>query len=1006
MPLSLSQPLHKVIIQNIEGLIPFRHRKKVKLLSEIAQEKSALILALTESHLTENIHDAEINMENYTLFRTDRTSNRKKGGVITYIHNHVAALSEILISTSNSYTEAHAIFIKGIDTILINIYRPPACPTNKFLEPISQIKNILQNLQGPMPTILLTGDLNFPMINWVTESVYGGTEEVRVQAKALLHFAEELCLTQIISSPTRKSNILDIVMTNNDELVHEYCVDETNLSDHNIITLTTNIRSDPHQAICNLTQRLPPTIINLSNLNFFSETVHWENLRSQINSVDWPELLRDFDPDDQYKLILWKCLHIAKQHVPLKRPPTPRTSIPRDRKILMRKRTKLRRKLRLSPNTVTNQLIARKISLIDDSLKLSVEREAERQEELAISRIKTNTKYFYKYAASKSKVKASIGPLKVSQDHIARNPEEIARVLRMQYEQTFSVPYQEKIIHSSKEFFHPDDWHTTNLTDINFTQTDIQNAIKQIANNAAAGPDQFPAILLKNCAKELSVPLSIFYRKSLDTGIIPKLLKTAKITPVFKGGSRAEAQNYRPIALTSHIIKVLEKLLVKEISSYLEGHDKLNQDQYGFRAGRSCLAQLLAHQEKILTALENNTSVDVIYLDFAKAYDKVDHGILLHKVRQMGIQGKIGVWLHTYLTNRKQVVAVDGIESEPSIVTSGVPQGSSLGPLLFLVHISDINEQVKFSTVASFADDTRILRPVSTELEANQLQEDLSTLYSWAEINNMSFNNNKFEYIAYNPIPNTITTRLYTAPDGTNIEMKDSVRDLGITLTCDGYFTLHIANIVKKARNQVGWILRSFKTRDHLPMLTLYKSLVLPHLEYCCQLWSPWRAGDKQSLEAIQRSYTNKISSVCHLDYWGRLEALKLFSLERRRERYAIIYIYKILIGITTNNINIRTTTHQRLGRYCIIDRIHPRASTRVTTLKQNSFATRGPQLFNALPRHIRDITDLSLDQFKTKLDSFLWTVPDQPKLPHYHARAVSNSIIDQLAQQRADGNY
>ena len=364
------------------------------------------------------------------------------------------------------------------------------------------------------------------------------------------------------------------------------------------------------------------------------------------------------------------------------------------------------------------------------------------------------------------------------------------------------------------------------------------------------------------------------------------------------------------------------------------------------------------------------------------------------------------VWLHNYLSDREQVVAVGGAVSNPSIATSGVPQGSALGPLLFLIHISDINENIKYSTVASFADDTRILRTVSTELEANQLQEDLSTLYLWAETNNMSFNNNKFEHMTYNSNPKTGITHVYNAPDGSDIVTKENVKDLGVTLTCDGTFTIHIANVIKKARNQIGWILRTFISRDPLPMLTLYKSLVLPLLEYCCQLWSPWRVGEKHSLEAIQRSFTNKICTVRHLDYWGRLQALQLFSLERRRERYAIIYIYKILTGHTTNNINISTTIHHRLGRHCNIDRIHPRASTRVKTLKSNAFAIRGPNLFNALPRHLRDNINLSPDQFKSKLDKFLWTIPDQPKLPHYHIRAASNSIIDQLAQQRADGNY
>ena len=390
------------------------------------------------------------------------------------------------------------------------------------------------------------------------------------------------------------------------------------------------------------------------------------------------------------------------------------------------------------------------------------------------------------------------------------------------------VPHLKKGLSSYPEIFFANDTESTlSLTAINFTETDIIAAIKDIGNNTAAGPNQFPALILKNCDKELSIPLCIFYRNSLDCGLIPKQLKNAKITPVYKGGSRSEAKNYRPIALTSHIIKVLEKLLVKDISSYLEENNKLNQDQYGFRTGRSCLAQLLAHHEKLLTALEHNKNMDVIYLDFAKAYDKVDHGILLNKVKDMGISGKIGVWLHCFLTDREQSVSVGGIVTQTSVVISGVPQGSVLGPLLFLIHITDINEHVKHSSVASFADDTRVLKKVLSKTEAAQLQADLSALYQWANENNMLFNNNKFEHLRYTQGANN-TTHVYVAQDGTNIDTKECVRDLGVTLTCDGSFTKHITNVTKKARSQAGWILRTFRTRDALPMLTHYKSLVLP----------------------------------------------------------------------------------------------------------------------------------------------------------------------------------
>ena len=235
--------------------------------------------------------------------------------------------------------------------------------------------------------------------------------------------------------------------------------------------------------------------------------------------------------------------------------------------------------------------------------------------------------------------------------------------------------------------------------------------------------------------------------------------------------------------------------------------------------------------------------------------------------------------------------------SQPSVINSEVPQGSVLGPLLYLIHISDINKHVLHSSVASFADDTRVLKEISSISDTEQLQTTLASLYSWAEQNNMSFNDNKFEHTHYSTGGINYNAYKFAAPDGFHIHNRGYITHLGITLSCDGNFTHHIRNFVKKARDQTGWILRTFRTRERSPMLTLFKSLVIPLLKYCCQLWSPWWAGEKQSLEIVQRSYTSKISDVRHLDYWTRLRKLNLYSLERHRERYAISYIYKIFNG-------------------------------------------------------------------------------------------------------------
>ena len=332
------------------------------------------------------------------------------------------------------------------------------------------------------------------------------------------------------------------------------------------------------------------------------------------------------------------------------------------------------------------------------------------------------------------------------------------------------------------------------------------------------------------------------------------------------------------------------EIIVKEITVYLEVHGKMNPGQYGFRSGRSCLSQLVTHQNQIIEALEEGCNIDVVYLDFAKVFDKVDHGILLHKVKQLGLTGRLGIWISNFLQNRQQKVVVNGTQSKESKVVSGVPQGSVLGPLLFIIHIADIGDGVEHSTVSSFADDTRIISKVQTERDTTRMQTDLKSLYRWADENNMKFNNDKFELIRYGKIYEIQENTNYQAHNGTNIDRKRETKDLGILMSDDATFKAHIPAITNKAKRQMFWILRIFETREEKLMLTLFKSLVIPLLEYCCQLWNPWKLKDIKQIEGIQRTFTNKITEINHFNYCERLKTLKLYWLERRRERYIVIY--------------------------------------------------------------------------------------------------------------------
>ena len=236
----------------------------------------------------------------------------------------------------------------------------------------------------------------------------------------------------------------------------------------------------------------------------------------------------------------------------------------------------------------------------------------------------------------------------------------------------------------------------------------------------------------------------------------------------------------------------------------------------------------------------------------------------------------------------------------------------------------------------------------------------------------MTFNDTKFEHISYSTASSQRHNTKYTAPDGSTIENSPNVRDLGINLSNDCTFSFHINKIAKKARCQSGWILRTFKTRDQSPMLTIFKSLVIPLLEYCCQLWNPWKPGEKVVLEAVQRAFTAKINNLKQFNYWERLQILKLYSLERRRERYAILYVWKVMMGLVTNNVNLQFTDHQRLGHQCVVKRVNFRSLASIQTIKANTFAIRGALLFNALPSALRNPNEVPLENFEARLDCFL----------------------------------
>ena len=567
----------------------------------------------------------------------------------------------------------------------------------------------------------------------------------------------------------------------------------------------------------------------------------------------------------------------------------------RERKILNRKRRRITNRLIIAKGKSAKpqfvEKIEKELTDVMEKIKESVKQQKEHEEKYAIKTISTNPSYFFSYSKRFSKQRTKIGPLLDANGKLQQHPKKMADMLQDQYSSVFN-----DVSEQTNENSNPDADHTTpTMDDITFTREDIIKAIREVGEFSASAEDDIPSVILKNCADEISYPIFLIWQDSLSSGYIPQKFKNQLITPVFKKGSKAIAQNYRPISLTSHVIKTFERVIRNKIVDHLERNQIICKHQHGFRKGRSCLTQLIKHIDIILRNFLSGNDTDSIYLDFSKAFDKVVHHILINKLHSYGIRGKLLSWIKAYLADREQTVVINGAQSYPAKVKSGVPQGTVLGPILFLVYINDLHQCINHSLISHFADDTRILKAITTSADVSLLQQDLNETITWSKHNHMTLHEDKFELMCHTTSKCNLSQQLpfsnqffeYTTPNGTNIQHSDIIKDLGIRITPNISWTPQINILADNARRLISWVLAVFQDRSEETMMCLYKSLIRSRLEYCSAVWNPSKMEDIITLESVQRLFTSKISAISNYSYHERLQMLKLMSLQRRRERSA-----------------------------------------------------------------------------------------------------------------------
>ena len=879
-----------------------------------SEEKPDLIL-LTETWCSDHITDAFLTIPGYEIqVRVDRinTDKGRGGGLLVYSRTGIPILVLDTTSTFNQYCS-----FKVYDLTVFLIYRSPSSGAENLRALEEMIGKVEKN------TILI-GDFNLPDLDWEKGTASGRTRN-------LLEVANDKMLEQLVKFPTHlKGNILDLVLTNVPERVLEVEeVGRLGASDHVAILTKVGTGAKKEKNV----------------VKYLWGKADWAKMEEDLGKENWQELNR-LDADAAWTKLKEKLNSMVEEHVPKKR-----------------------RRNHDRPGWL-NQEIVREIRRKKKQWKMAkqgIEVEKYKETEKKVRNLIRNTKrrfekklaqggedghskrQFFSYVRTKTKSRPGVGPLKDEEGKMISGDKEMAEMLNEFFVSVFTredtrdipVPRPERLERV--------------LTTARITADKVRRKVKRLRTGSAAGPDGVGPQLLQKLIESLDRPLAAIMQKSLDSGVVPRDWRTANVTPIFKKGSRAAPGNYRPVSLTSVCCKVMEQILKDAIVEHLDRNGIMRKSQHGFLRGRSCTTNLISFMDKITEALDRGEPADVVFLDFAKAFDKVPVARLLEKVRAHGIRGNVLRWIRSWLTDRQQRVVLNRTFSEWMAVLSGVPQGSVLGPLLFIIFINDLDEEIPGGVMVSkFADDTKVARTVATEEGRAELQEALSKLELWAARWGMEFNILKCKVMHFgrnNPMHEYMM-------NGRLLEKTEEERDLGVVTMASTKPAAQCAKAARTAQAVLGQIARAFHYRDKEIFLGLYRQYIRPHLEFSVQAWAPWCQRDKDLLENVQRRAVRMISGLRGDGYEERLKELGLTSLEERRHRADMALVHSIMHGRTDIRVDdwfTRADTRARATR-AATGALNVVAKHGRLEIRKNVFTVRATSNWNSVPCEVKQV--------------------------------------------------
>ena len=903
------------------------------------------VVAVTETWLDSNFGDHELLMDDFNIFRKDRHIQRG-GGVLLAVRNHLPCTRRFDLEVEAEMLALEICLTHKIRVVVAVFYRSPNSDADTFL---FQLRQFLDKYSRTgLLNLIVTGDFNFPNIDWYTGSSFRSDPS----ADEFCNILGDFFLIQKNMFATRglcntKGNILDLVLTNNEFLVRDVSVHPNAFdSDHFPLTFTLVAETNRPQ--------------NVQRKVYCYKKADFIGLREILHHIPWESVISDCPFEDcltRFQDILFSAINQCIPQVTLRRRSRP-PWISNEIMKLIRKKKKLWKRMKASGSSNLFLKFKEMRKITKKHIHLSY---IQYLKDLSV-KLKTDPKLFWSFHSMKSKRKRIPEIVYYNETH-STNPTTKVELFNQFFRSVYSAPISEKT-------FPIDDVVNPNLlSSIKTTSSEVKRILQNLDVNKATGADNIPARILKVCSEELSKPLALLYNRSFSVGRVPVQWKLANISPVHKANERDRVDNYRSISLLSIPGKCQERIVYSAIYSHVSAY--LSDWQHGFVKGRSTATQLILTHHKWAKALDEGHQVDVVFLDFSKAFDRVSHQALLHKLCNFGISGELLNWCQDYLSNRRQRVVIDGYSSSLTEITSGVPQGSILGPLFFVLFINDLAEVVcSTSTIALYADDSKMFRIINCDDDQTIFQNDLDKLYQWSLCNLMNFNSKKCKImrITKKQVPFTSKVNL----NDTVLDEVKEFKDLGILTDNNLSWNSHIDMITAKANRMLGLIKRTCRDlKDESTLKTLYCSLVRSNLEYCSVVWCPFTKRNVNKIERIQRRATRFILKS-NEPYDVRLSRLNLLTLAKRRFVADVTFLFNALNGNLDVNFSQFLDFYSQEDRYLLrhFDIKSLKKKYARTNILKNSFFYRIVDEWNSLPFDVRSASNVH--KFKAAVTKFV----------------------------------